>query len=187
MLRKQKSCIIDDYKKDNTKYFSEHMYIFKYEGLIRSKILSYKFRNKSYLYKTFVSFLLKDEKVFDFLKRYDIIIPVPISYQRYKERGYNQSLLLAKEISKNTKLELIAKVLNKNKNVVAQSTLNKKERTTNIENAYKTNKKYLDKIKNKKILILDDIYTTGSTVNECAKMLNISEVKDIGIITIAKD
>jgi ComF family protein len=187
ILKKEKSSFVDNYQKDTTKYFNEHMYIFKYEGLIRNRILNYKFRDKSYLYMTFANFLLKDEKVFDFLKRYDIIIPVPISYQRYKQRGYNQSLLLAKEISKNVGLKLMPNVLKKSKNTVAQSTLNREERIANIENVYSINKKQLDKIENKKVLILDDIYTTGSTVNECSKMLKNANTKDIGVITIAKD
>lgn len=186
-LNKYKICNIDNYDKDNTKYFNNHMYIFKYEGLIRNKILSYKFNEKSYLYKTFTNFLLKDQKVFDFLERYDIIIPVPISKQRYKKRGYNQSLLIAKQISKKTKIELNKKVLNKKKNTVAQSTLNKKERIENAKDVYNINRKYIKEIKNKKILIIDDIFTTGSTVNECAKQLRTVGIRNIGILTIAKD
>jgi ComF family protein len=186
-IEKHKSCIIDNYEKDNTKFFNEHMYIFKYEGLIRNKILSYKFGDKAYLYKTFANFFINDKKIFAFLERYDIIIPVPISYKRFKERGYNQSKLIARQISKNTNLKLITNCLYKNKNIVAQSTLNKEKRQKNVENAFSINSKKLAKIKDKKILILDDIFTTGSTVNECAKMLKKVGIKDIGIITIAKD
>ena len=79
------------------KNFEELMYIFKYEGQIRELILDYKFNEKSYMYKTFVNFLLKNKKIFENIKKYDKIIPVPISKKRYKERGYNQSLLIAKE------------------------------------------------------------------------------------------
>ena len=92
---------------DEDKIFDQHLYIFKYEGIIRKIILKYKFQDKAYLYKTFVNFLLKNEKFFEILKSYDTIIPVPISKKREKERGYNQSLLLAKEIANNTGLNLI--------------------------------------------------------------------------------
>ena len=108
------------------KHFEELMYIFKYEGQIRELILDYKFNEKSYMYKTFVNFLLKNKKIFENIKKYDKIIPVPISKKRYKERGYNQSLLIAKEISmqisyetnNNIKLELVNNCLIKTKNII---------------------------------------------------------------------
>lgn len=86
-----------------TQNFQNHIYFFQYEGMIREIILNYKFNSQSYLYKTIVNFLLKNEKFFEFLKSYDTIIPVPISRKRQKERGYNQSYLIAKEIDKNTR------------------------------------------------------------------------------------
>ena len=176
---------IDDYTKDNEKYFDKHIYIFMYEDLIRKIILNYKFGEKSYIYKTFSIFLLKNEKIIEILKNYDIIIPVPISKNRKKERGYNQSYLIAKEISKNIDIYLNNKCLEKVKNIVAQSTLTKEERNFNIKGAY--NIKSRQDIENKKIIIFDDIYTTGSTVNECCKLLKRNGAKDILVLTLAKD
>lgn len=166
-------------------YFDEHVYIFQYEGIIREKILEYKFKEKSYLYKTFINFLLKDKKIFEILKSYDTIIPVPISKKRQKERGYNQSLLIAKEMSKRLKIECIDNCLIKTKNIIEQSKLNKEERQKNIIGVYKL--KNIEKLKNKRIILLDDIYTTGSTVNECSKMLRQADVKKIAVLTLAKD
>ena len=167
------------------KFFDEVMYEFKYEGLIRKLILDYKFNEKSYLYVTFVKFLLKNKKLFENIKKYDTIIPVPISYKRYKERGYNQSLLIAKEIAVNTDLELLNNCLIKTKNIIEQSKLNKEDRAKNISGVYILQKKEL--IENRKILLVDDIYTTGSTVNECSRMLRYGNPKKIGILILAKD
>ena len=161
------------------------MYLFKYEGQIRSLILDYKFNEKSYLYLTFVNFLLKNEKIFENIKKYDKIIPVPISNKRYKERGYNQSLLIAKEIAKITNLELVNNCIIKTKNIIEQSKLNKEEREKNIQGVYQLKNKKL--IENKKILIFDDIYTTGNTVNECSKVLRNANPSKIGILVLAKD
>ncbi len=153
--------------------------------MIRKIILNYKFNDKSYLYKTIVNFLLKNEKLFKILKSYDTIIPVPISAKRYKERGYNQSYLIAKEIAKNLKIKCNNNSLLKAKNIIEQSKLNKEERQTNIKGAYVLiNKKTLQ---DKKILLIDDIYTTGSTVKECSKILMQAKPQKIGIFTIAKD
>lgn len=121
------------------------------------------------------------------MKKYDIILVVPISKSRKKERGYNQSELIAKEISKIISVKLEKNILYKIKDTKPQSTLNKQQRKQNAEGAYIAENTL--KIKNKKILIIDDIYTTGNTVNECAKVLVEKEIKrnNIGILTIAKD
>ncbi len=172
----------------DNKYFSTHMYLFKYEGIIRNKIISYKFNDKPYLYKTFCEIFVKNKKVCEFLKKYDIIISVPMYKKKKNQRGYNQSELIAKEIAKKTEnIEYRNDILLKIKNTARQSSLNKEQRKENIKNAYlikSSNKEY---ILNKNILIFDDIYTTGSTANECAKMLKEAGAKDVGILTIARD
>ena len=179
-------------------YFQEHLYLFKYQGLIRNIILDYKFNDKAYLYRTIVSFMLQNNKFLQTLKNYDIVIPVPISSKRYFERGYNQSGLIAKELTKqftkivlknddgnNLKIQYNDSCLLKIKNIAPQSTLNKEERRENIQGVYKLRNNA--SLKHKKILLVDDIYTTGSTVNECSKALSQAEPEKIGILTIAKD
>ena len=168
-----------------SRYFEELITMFKYEGIIRKIILDYKFNEKSYTYLTFTKFILKNKNVFEKIKSYDTIIPVPISKKRYKERGYNQSYLIAKEIAKNTDLEILNNCLIKTMNIIEQSKLNKEERKINIQGVYEIKNSAL--IKNKKILLIDDIYTTGSTVNECSKILNKEKTNKIGVLTIAKD
>ena len=167
--------------------FLEQYYLFQYKNLIRNLILEMKFQKKSYIYKTIEYFLRKNEKHLEKLKKYDIIIVVPLSWKRKLKRGYNQSLLIAKIISNISQVKIENKILYKTKNIVPQSTLNKKERKENIKGAFKI--KNIEKIKNKKILIIDDIYTTGSTLNECSKLLVKSGIKkeNIGVLTLAKD
>ena len=183
---------IDKYKKmeieknlEERKYFDEHLYIFEYEGIIRRIILKYKFQDKAYLYKTFVNFLLKNENFFEFIKKYDTIIPVPISRKRRALRGYNQSELIVKEIANFTNLKNESNCLFKIRDVIEQSKLNKEERQKNIQGVYELKNK--ENLYKKKILLVDDIYTTGSTVNECSKILRRAKPKRIGIFTIAKD
>lgn len=171
--------------KNNEMEFKEHLHVFKYEGVVRGDILKYKFQDKSYLYKTFVNFLLKNEKFFEIIKSYDTIIPVTISKKRQKERGYNQSYLLAKDIAQKTGINIEINCLFKSKNIIEQSKLNKEDRVQNIQGVYKL--RNYKKIINKKIILLDDIYTTGSTVNECCKILKVASPNKIGVLTIAKD
>lgn len=119
------------------------------------------------------------------IKSYDTIIPVPISKKRKKTRGYNQSLLISREISKKTGIKLQEKNLIKIKNTIEQSKLDKEEREKNVQNVYQIKNEEI--LKNKKILLLDDIYTTGNTVNSCCKILKKAKPKKIGVIVIAKD
>ena len=165
--------------------FDEQISIFSYKSLIRDKILSYKFGENSYLYKTFVNFLIKNQKVFQKIKSYDIIIPVPISKKRKQERGYNQSSLIAREISKISDIQLVENCLYKIKNTIEQSKLNREAREKNSQNVYTIKNKQI--IENKKILLLDDILTTGNTLNSCSKTLKEGNPKKIGVLVIAKD
>lgn len=185
-LKKENNLNIINSKEElEDKNFNELIYIFKYEGQIRKLILDYKFNEKSYIYLTFSYFLLKNKKLFEKIKKYDKIIPVPISKKRLKTRGYNQSYLIAKEIAHQTNLELLNNCLIKTKNIIEQSKLNKEERKQNIKGVYDLKNKEL--IKDKKILLIDDIYTTGSTVNECSKILKQGNPTQIGILVLAKD
>ena len=181
--KERKENIENDFR--DRKYFIEHLYIFLYQGIIRRIILKYKFQEESYLYKTFVNFLLKNENFFENIEKYDTIVPVPISRKRLKSRGYNQSELIAKEIAYNSNLILETGCLYKVKNIVEQSKLNKEERLKNIQGVYELVNK--EKLYKKKILLVDDIFTTGSTVNECAKVLRNASPRKIGVFTLAKD
>ena len=73
------------------------------------------------------------------------------------------------------------------KNVQKQSRLKKEERFYNIKDAYELKENAMEKINNKKILLFDDVFTTGSTVNECCKIINEAKPNKIGVLTIAKD
>ena len=167
-------------------YYDEHMYLFKYEGIIKQKIILYKFYDKSYLYKFFADIIYKNSKIMEYIKSYDIIIPVPLAKYRKRERGYNQTYLILKELAKKDNQIIIAEdVLIKMKNIKPQSTLDKKQRQYNIKNAFYVQREY--KIKNKKILLFDDVFTTGSTTNECSRVLKEKNAIKVGILTIVKD
>lgn len=163
----------------------ESFFVFKYKGIVRDKLISYKFQDKAYLYKMFAQIIIEDQKACEFVKAYDIIIPVPIHKKRKSLRGYNQSELVATELSKKLKMAIYKDVLIKTSNNKAQSTLNKKSRAKNVKDVYKLINQ--EKIINKNVLIFDDIYTTGATVNECISMLANAGAKKIGVLIIAKD
>lgn len=125
---------------------------------------------KDHIFLQTIAIFLKKEKKFWKIKIYDIIIVVPVSRKRRNERGYNQSELIARAISKTLGIPIVKNVLVKIKNTVPQSSLNKVQRAENAKGVYSA--KNHTKLRNKKILLIDDIYTTGITLNECSKCID---------------
>ena len=183
-LQKNALCKIEDYK-NTSSYFDEHIYLFQYTGEIRDTILKYKFNEKSYIYRTFLEFIKNNEKICAQIKKYDIIIPVPVSKKRFKQRGYNQSALIAKNLAKTLNIDYKENVLVKIKDNKPQSEMGQDKRKSNVKGVYTIKNKEI--INQKKILLIDDIFTTGNTVNECAKVLIENSANNVGIFTIAKD
>ena len=175
---------IEDYQSTNF-YFKQHFYLFIYDDEIRKQLINYKFNEKSYLYKTFSQLFKSNFKFKKFLSNYDCILSVPIHKKRMHSRGYNQSELIAKDIARYFGKPYYGDVLLKTENIIAQSTLSKEARQVNVTNVFSVQNH--EKIINKKIIVLDDIFTTGATTNECAKMLINSGAAEVGIVTIAKD
>ena len=99
--------------------------------------------------------------------------------------------MIAKEISKqlkneyNKELKLETKCLYKTKNTIEQSKLNKEEREKNAQNVYELKNQQI--LRNKKILLFDDIYTTGNTANSCCKEIKKAEPTNVGVFVLAKD
>ena len=181
-LEKLKINII--HRKVYNKYYDEMIYLFNYKD-VRKLILKYKFNNQAFLSNMFSQIILKNKKLCRNLKFYDIIIPVPMYKIKKQKRGYNQTELITKKIAKNLELQEDSKVLLKIKNTRTQSKLNEKQRYENIKNVFYI--KDNEKIKNKNIILFDDIITTGATINECAKILKQNGAKKVTVLAIAKD
>lgn len=161
----------------DTKYYTKLICCYEYDGIIREKLIKYKFNDDCYLYKTFAEILYNRLKHFEQLNSIDYIITVPMHKIRKRERGYDQLELIAKEISKKAKIPYIKDVLYKNTNTLHQSQLDKAKRKNNLKDAFKITNK--NKIYAKNLLLIDDIITTGSTINECSKLLYMNNAKNI--------
>ncbi len=121
----------------------------------------------------------------------DLIIPIPLHPLRLRWRGFNQAKLLADNLANNLlphlKIKVSDKILLRTKFTSAQASLkNAKERRENIKNAFQINPNASEIIKNKKILLIDDISTTGNTLTEAAKEIRKFKPKSINCLVIAK-
>ena len=123
----------------------------------------------------------------EFYKRedLDVIIPVPLAKEKLKTRGFNQAYLLAREVSKKLDLPINDQVLKRAVNTVSQSKLSPLKRKENVSNIFYCEPEYVKEIKGKYVLLIDDIYTTGATVNECSKVLLRAGARDVSVLTLA--
>lgn len=105
------------------------------------------------------------------LRGFDLLIPVPLYKTKYRERGYNQSDLICIGINKYLELRFIPDLVKRVKYTSTQTKLNREQRIDNMKDAFDINKKYRDYICGKRIIVADDVVTTGSTMNEVIKVL----------------
>lgn len=156
---------------------------FYYEGNVKKGLHRFKFRKGVSNAKAYALEMVKTiNKTFSDVN-FDLICQVPASKQSIKTRGYNQSDILAKEISKMTDIEYVNDLLEKVYSNNQQHFLSAVEKRGNVFAVYESNKSEL--IKNKTLLLVDDISTSGETINECAKMLWLHDAKKIYCVTVA--
>lgn len=116
---------------------------------------------------------------------YDLIIPVPLHKKRLKKRKYNQSSLLASEISKLKGVKYIPNLLIRKKFNSSQEGLNKKQRLENVKDSFVINPKHHNKIKNLNIILVDDVIASGATIEHCSKILKENYCGKILVTAIA--
>lgn len=154
-----------------------------YEGKVRDSILRYKFKNASH-YADYYGSLIADCVKTNLSGRYDIITWVPLSIKRLKRRGYDQAMLLAMAAA--LKMDDIAvELLVKPADVPAQSGVGGAEkRRANINGAFRVQDEEL--VRGRRILLIDDIVTTGATLSECSRMLRMANASDVVCATVAR-
>ena len=150
-----------------------------YEGETKKMIYSLKFAKKKYLAET-LGALMADEFL-DCDMKADIIVFVPMTESEQKKRGFNQSELLANEVGKRLNIPVLPALV-KIKDTKAQKELQGKDRASNLEGAFAC---VFEQVKNRTILLVDDIFTTGATANECAKTLLKAKAREVNVLTAA--
>ncbi len=145
-------------------------------------IHAFKFNNCRNIYKLIAEMMLTRINEEYSNQKFDYIIPVPLHKQKHYERGYNQSALVASSLAKRLEIQYSDKLLLRKRYTVSQSSLTATERKANLTDAFAA-PELLDK---KSILLIDDIFTTGSTINECAKTLRNSGVRRVYAAVFAR-
>ena len=164
-IEKAWSC---SYYKDTIK---ECIHLFKYKGYIG-------------LIDIFRDIMIDFVKKHDIHKNVDLIVPVPIYPTKKRERTYNHAEILARSLSKNFTIPINAKNLKKIKWTQSQSELGREKRLKNVKDTFLIVDKGV--FSDKRVLLVDDVYTTGTTINECAKVLRGAKASKVFSLTLAR-
>jgi ComF family protein len=153
-----------------------------YEGPIKDAIHKFKFNGRtrllSFLGRLMVAYLENGDIRSGTI---DLVVPVPLSKNREKQRGYNQSKLLAEEIAKHFSIKIDDVSLKKIKDVTPQFELAREQRLTHVKGAFES-----APVAGHNILLVDDIYTTGATAKEASRALRSAGAKKVSVLTLAR-
>jgi len=155
-----------------------------YNDISRKMILSFKYGDRLHAVKTFVPWMVRAGQ--NLIDQADLIIPVPLHNRRLRERRFNQSALLAQEIARTTVKAYLPDLLERTRHTVPQQGLNYKERGKNVHGAFGVNKNHLQTLKGRNVLLIDDVYTSGATLNECALVMKNAKAATVAVLTVAR-
>ena len=170
--------------KEREFYFDRAVSAGIFDGVLREAIHKFKFKSIETLIEPLGNILVNNYMSTGFIRRIDLIVPIPIHKSRYTERGFNQAEKLGDCISKNFNIPSCRDCLIKVKTTYDQADLQLDERMINLQDAYHVKNKTL--VSGKRILLIDDVFTTGSTVNEASKALKEAGAKEVYVYTLAR-
>jgi competence protein ComFC len=157
--------------------------VVEYNHIVQRLIHIFKYKSPWMLCDLFINWL---SLIYgDTLNAADVIIPVPIHKYKVMKRGYNQAVVLARRLAKKYHKQCPLGILIKTRHTKSQSSLNRYERQTNVLDSFEINKSKISSLKDKKILLIDDVITTGATLLECKNVLNNCGIKQIQTLCIA--
>ncbi len=155
-----------------------------YNDASRDLILSFKHGDKTHIVSSFVPWMMRaGSKMFE---QADFLIPVPLHHMRLISRRYNQAALLADALARASGILSLSLALKRIRFTPSQGHLSQSDRLKNVYNAFELLDKYKDRLIGKNVILIDDVYTTGATTNECSRILLSCGVKKVHVLTLAR-
>ena len=165
------------------KYFTMARALGAFEGSLQEAIHRWKYEGKTHLTPFFAEWMAEGLNRYWGSDSLDLLIPVPLHTQRLRQRGFNQAILLVKELSRRTGIPYHKRILQKKKSTIPQVNLSGVEREKGVRGTFHVIGK--EELLGKTVLLIDDVYTTGATVNECSKVLLRGGVERVDVLTLA--
>lgn len=154
-----------------------------YDGVMKTLIHSFKYARQKFLSSLLNDIVLTHEQLKEIVPHIDIIVPIPLHWLKKMRRGFNQSELLSRGIQRYFSKPISANNLCRIKYTASQTQLTKSQRLVNIHNAFFV--KYPKSFKGKRILLVDDVLTTGVTASECSKKLKEAGAESVHLLILA--
>jgi ComF family protein len=152
-----------------------------YDGALKQAIHLLKYNSRSLLAVPLGDVLARrGRELLD--SGYDVIMPVPLHARRIRQRGFNQSLALARRVGRLWGVPVAAEGLARTRWTGPQTMLPERQRLLNVRDAFRCDQTTAEK----RVLLVDDVYTSGSTVNECAKVLKRNGARRVDVLTLAR-
>ncbi|HCC54068.1 MAG TPA: amidophosphoribosyltransferase [Desulfobulbaceae bacterium] len=164
------------------RHFTRARALFLYEELLKKVVHRFKYQGKTDCLPSFARFARNLPQLTE-TKKIDLIVPVPLHQSRLRERGFNQALLLARAFFPKDQ-RIIPNLLIRSRPTAPQTGFSGAARRTNLKNAFAVINPH--RLTGKKILLVDDVFTTGTTVNECAKVLKKAGAIEVIVLTLAR-
>lgn len=158
---------------------------FLYQGKMKESLIRFKYMGRAEYAVFFGRAMTEFGKEQACFRGKSLLIPVPVHRERKLERGYNQAELLAKEISALTGIPMDGKILRRKKKTKALKSVSKEARSRDLAEAFQIAEKYKGKVRGKDILLIDDIYTTGSTADAASARLLLAGAASVEVLTLA--
>lgn len=158
--------------------------VLKYDAHSREMILGFKHADQTDRGPAFAAWMYRTAP--ELVDNCDFICPVPLHPYRLIKRRFNQSSLLANELSKLTGRPAIPDLLNRTRHTKSQGTLSATARHKNVQGAFRVTKRHSKLIENTRILLIDDVYTTGATVGACSHSLLTAGARQVDILTFCR-
>jgi ComF family protein len=156
-----------------------------YEDELKECILQFKFHGAIDLGKRLSQLALESVGERLTSQKYDLVVPIPLHRGREKERLFNQSELIAQEIANFLNIEIRPDILSRVKPTRQQAKLEEKDRWNNVKDAFVVSQDLIDSISGKRILLVDDIVTTGATIHEASRPILAAAPKRLDIFSLA--
>jgi len=157
--------------------------VYEASGAIREAVLLLKYGGRSSMGRHLGRLMAEAASGLLDLEQFDLLIPVPLHPRRERARGYNQAALLARALGRATGRPVGSRVLRRIRHTEAQHG-GQREREENVKGAFGVARP--DRVQGRKVLLIDDVFTTGATVSECAKVLLAAGADEVGVYTLAR-
>ena len=156
---------------------------YRTEGQVRDAIIGFKYRDQYYQEARLVRWLTETFDDHARLSEWDALVPVPLYHRRRRERGFNQACEMARGLAAKRKIPVLD-CLYRYRETISQTKLERAARWENMSGAFQMKRGF--DVRGRNLLVIDDVFTTGATVNACAQVLAKAGASELAVLTVAR-